>query len=481
MNDKDSQIIDLQIFKCCTADADGDGVCDSEDQCVGNNSQDANQNGIPDSCDTASTINSKPYTLANTIGVSVSGTTITKTASSTWGNAGSLNSGLTLSDGGYLTYKVKNNNGVFVGLSVADTDYNYTTIENALYTRSDNNIYVYENGTDKSGIIKAYTTTSVLKIMYQGGRVKYFCDENLIYVSSTFYTNTSLKVDFSMNHINSQIIDLQLFESCKEPIFENVGIIGNGSVTYQLPLTSSNGIAGTWNPNTLAEGEQDYTFTPNSGQCANPITISFMVLKPKTILAFDEDFTDTAINGNTGGQTPSVFTNDEINFTDVVTSTNATVALLAVTPTATLTINPDGTITIPRNTPAGTYSVDYKITSIACPLNNDSATATINVTTTSAARKAKSKAKGESTQSQLTEKITVYPNPSTAIFTIDLTGTNGEYNTIIIHNLLGQTMYQDSLVPKASNPIDLSNAPSGYYMARVSSSNESKTFQLIKK
>ena len=260
-----------------------------------------------------------------------------------------------------------------------------------------------------------------------------------------------------------------------EATFENVGIIGNGTITYQLPATSSNSIVGTWNPTTLLEGEQDYIFTPNAGQCSSPVTMPFMVLKPKMILAFDEDFSTTTINGSTGGETPSVFDNDEINFTDNVTGTNTTVSILAVTPsTASFTIDTNGIITIPSGTPAGTYTVEYQINSIACPLNYDSATATIVVRSTSLARKAKPK------QEELLDKIVVYPNPSSSIFNIDLTAVNEEYTTIKVLNVLGQVIYQGNLIPKSSNPINLSNSPSGYYIARVSSNSVSSSFQLIK-
>lgn len=263
------------------------------------------------------------------------------------------------------------------------------------------------------------------------------------------------------------------------PTFEQVGIIGNGAITYQLPSTSSNGITGTWNPTTLLEGEHDYTFTPSTGQCSTTITMPFMVLKPKMIVAYDDDFSDSPINVNEGGQTATVLANDGINFGEAATEDNITVSIVAINPPLDLTtydpivINPDGTITIPIGTPVGTYTISYQITSTACPLNQDSATATIVVRNPSAARKAKPVEK-------LSNKILIYPNPSTAIFNFDLTAVKAEYNAVKIYNVLGQILYQGSLTPKTSNPIDLSNAPSGHYIAKVSGNSENVSFQLIK-
>jgi len=47
-----------------------------------------------------------------------------------------------------------------------------------------------------------------------------------------------------------------------------------------LPITSTNGITGTWNPaviNTNTAGQTNYTFTPLAGQCGNGTTISISV------------------------------------------------------------------------------------------------------------------------------------------------------------------------------------------------------------
>src|SRR5690606_37368038 len=47
-----------------------------------------------------------------------------------------------------------------------------------------------------------------------------------------------------------------------------------------LPQTSDNGIKGTWNPATIETsvlGTVSYTFTPDAGQCAVPVTIEIEI------------------------------------------------------------------------------------------------------------------------------------------------------------------------------------------------------------
>ena len=62
-----------------------------------------------------------------------------------------------------------------------------------------------------------------------------------------------------------------------DPTFTAVNDICNGDVLNPLPTTSNNGVAGTWTPaldNTLTT---QYTFTPDTGECANTATLVILV------------------------------------------------------------------------------------------------------------------------------------------------------------------------------------------------------------
>ncbi|NBW27751.1 MAG: hypothetical protein EBR38_04185 [Flavobacteriaceae bacterium] len=88
--------------------------------------------------------------------------------------------------------------------------------------------------------------------------------------------------------------------------------------------------------------------------------------------------TDTfgPVNGYTGATTASVLTNDTLNGVPVVPSQ---VVLSGVTVPNGFTLNPNGTITIAPGTPAGNYSVTYRICEVLNPTNCDTATVTITV------------------------------------------------------------------------------------------------------
>ena len=68
------------------------------------------------------------------------------------------------------------------------------------------------------------------------------------------------------------------------PTFNTIPPVCNGTVAPILPLTSNNGVSGTWNPsviNTSVSG--NYTFTPNGIICALPVTIQVVVINPLSV------------------------------------------------------------------------------------------------------------------------------------------------------------------------------------------------------
>ena len=64
------------------------------------------------------------------------------------------------------------------------------------------------------------------------------------------------------------------------PTFDPFGTLCLNSTAPALPLTSNNGITGTWNPATIstaAVGTTTYTFTPAAGQCATATSIDITI------------------------------------------------------------------------------------------------------------------------------------------------------------------------------------------------------------
>jgi gliding motility-associated-like protein len=82
--------------------------------------------------------------------------------------------------------------------------------------------------------------------------------------------------------------------SCSSPVSLNITIVGTLTPTFNaigplcqnstpptLPLTSKDGIAGTWSPaniNTSALGTVTYTFTPSAGSCSTPVSLNIAIV-----------------------------------------------------------------------------------------------------------------------------------------------------------------------------------------------------------
>ena len=106
------------------------------------------------------------------------------------------------------------------------------------------------------------------------------------------------------------------------------------------------------------------------------------VATPTTIEAVNDGV--TTITGTMGGTTPSVLTNDKLNGVPNPSISSVTLTWNTATPTG-FTLNPNGTISVAPNTPAGTHTISYTICAVASPTvcSTASIVVTISGTTTS--------------------------------------------------------------------------------------------------
>ena len=70
------------------------------------------------------------------------------------------------------------------------------------------------------------------------------------------------------------------------PIFNQVSPLCEGSSFPNLPNISTNGFSGTWSPSVNNLATTTYTFTPNTGVCANPTQMTVVII-PKDNPIFD--------------------------------------------------------------------------------------------------------------------------------------------------------------------------------------------------
>jgi outer membrane autotransporter protein len=105
-----------------------------------------------------------------------------------------------------------------------------------------------------------------------------------------------------------------------------------------------------------------------------------IVITAPLINAADDDFSGSPVSGTTGGNTPSVLGNDQINGA-AATAASVIPSIVSNGGLAGAAMQSSGAISVPPSSPVGSYPVSYQICDAANPTTNcDGATATVVVT-----------------------------------------------------------------------------------------------------
>ena len=124
--------------------------------------------------------------------------------------------------------------------------------------------------------------------------------------------------------------------------------------------------------------EKDLSGIPTATTNCDVATVTVNIYSPTTIEANDDVAT---VSSTTGGTTSSILTNDKLNGIPNPSVSSVTLTWTTATPTG-FTLNPNGTIIVAPNTPAGTYTISYKICAVASPTVCDNANIVVTVTGT---------------------------------------------------------------------------------------------------
>lgn len=145
---------------------------------------------------------------------------------------------------------------------------------------------------------------------------------------------------------------------------------GTGIIKWYSALTGDNFLEAT---KPLATGTYYASQTMNG--CES--TRTQVAVTVNTLIAVNDNFSTTPINGSLGGATStSVFANDTVNGLPILNS-NVIVAISSINPpTSNISINSGGIIVVVANTPASTYVVNYSISQNGC---TSTATATLSI------------------------------------------------------------------------------------------------------
>ncbi|HRH66674.1 MAG TPA: hypothetical protein PLU53_10290, partial [Bacteroidia bacterium] len=199
----------------------------------------------------------------------ISSNSLTKrTSNGVWnGNGFSYQS---VSNNGYMqTTVVETNKARVVGLSSADLNSNYTSIQYAFYLMNTGSLRVYESGTNR-GAFGTYAASDILKIAVENSVVKYYKNGTVVY-TSTIAPVLPLYVDVSTNATGATVSNVKVSNG-NISTFAAVGTNLGAAPTYQWQL---NGVdvgsnSTTYSNNGLVDGDAiTCIVTPDLGGCSN--------------------------------------------------------------------------------------------------------------------------------------------------------------------------------------------------------------------
>ena len=218
------------------------------------------------------------------------------------------------------------------------------------------------------------------------------------------------------------------------PTFASIADFCSGTTAPALPASSTNNVAGTWNPATISNtASGTYTFTPNQGLCANTGSVSVTV-KPTPAAP--------AISAN--GATAAC--------------TGAPVTLTATGTTGTVTWSNQATGTSTTVSAAGSYTATQSVNN--CPSANSNTVVLADC----------------SGIEELANGVAIFPNPAHDVINVTVNNVNG---TITLMTAEGKVVESRTVATSTTEVFNVSDLNAGVYFFVVNNAGSVSTEKVI--
>jgi hypothetical protein len=148
-----------------------------------------------------------PVAWTNAVGVAVAGNALAKTAPTDWGNAGASSLQWLPAGEGYVEFRAsEGTTSRMLGLSSADLDQGWRSLDHAFYLRADQRLQVYERGVYR-GYFGTYFPGDVLRVGVESGVVTYRRNGSVIY-TSPWSPAYPLVVDSSLHTAGATLVEV---------------------------------------------------------------------------------------------------------------------------------------------------------------------------------------------------------------------------------------------------------------------------------
>ena len=176
----------------------------------------------------------EPIQWEHLVGVNASGNSLTKSASSGWGNGGARATRIITGDGGAEFTVTETNTNRMFGLAYEDRDSNFTYFSHAIYLTDTGTFYVYESGY-YSNSLGTYAPGDVFTIQRNNGEINYIRNYSEYFISSVPSAG-SLLVDTALNEQGATITNAMIFGELEDAdvpgaVTDLSAQPGDGSVT----------------------------------------------------------------------------------------------------------------------------------------------------------------------------------------------------------------------------------------------------------
>ncbi|HVQ39604.1 MAG TPA: PKD domain-containing protein, partial [Pyrinomonadaceae bacterium] len=177
---------------------------------------------------------------ANLVGVSASGNSLTKTAADGWDNAGAISTATLPFGDGYFEFTAnETDKHRMAGLSMGDTNQNYTDIDFAIYLATGGVAWVYESGASKN-VYVPYQAGDRFRVAVEGGVVKYRKNGTLFYTSTVLPAYPML-IDTSLHTTGATIADAVLLAGSPNQDVVWANLVGAAATGNSLAKTAADG------------------------------------------------------------------------------------------------------------------------------------------------------------------------------------------------------------------------------------------------
>ncbi len=229
--------------------------------------------------------------------VTVLGNSLTKSGGGNGWNAGAESTAL-VADGGYM-YTVANETNInrMIGLSTNNQNNNFNSIDYAFYLRSSGVLGIFESGNNR-GNFAVYVSGDTLRIANEGGKIKYYHNQNLLRTEN-IATGTSLLVDCSINTVGGTLRHVHIGNITQNTFTASISNAGAApSYAWSVNATPAGNNSPNFIATALAPGDViTCALTPGVGSCATGIQNSNTIrIRPrKTPSVNDFRITATAL------------------------------------------------------------------------------------------------------------------------------------------------------------------------------------------